>query len=107
MADANGKFKVKMIATDGVFSMDGEIAHLDKITELARKYGAIVFVDDCHATGFFGPTGRYLNPLTLRVEFFKRNSGAFWSSSRHFEFDSGEGTWRSFGWLHCCIKFDC
>ncbi|GIS70555.1 MAG: hypothetical protein CM1200mP10_01320 [Candidatus Neomarinimicrobiota bacterium] len=47
-----------MIATDGVFSMDGNIAKLDEITELANKYGALVMVDDSHATGFIGPTGR-------------------------------------------------
>ena len=47
-----------MIATDGVFSMDGIIAQVDKICDLADKYGAIVMVDDCHATGFVGKTGR-------------------------------------------------
>ncbi|VAW18851.1 2-amino-3-ketobutyrate coenzyme A ligase, partial [hydrothermal vent metagenome] len=47
-----------MIATDGVFSMDGHLAKLPQITELAKKYDAIVMVDDCHATGFMGPQGR-------------------------------------------------
>lgn len=47
-----------LIATDGVFSMDGIIAQIDKIVALAEKYGAIVMVDDCHATGFTGKTGR-------------------------------------------------
>lgn len=47
-----------MIATDGVFSMDGHLAKLPEITALANKYGAIVMVDDCHATGFMGPQGR-------------------------------------------------
>ncbi len=47
-----------MIATDGVFSMDGHLAKLPEITALAEKYGAIVMVDDCHATGFMGPQGR-------------------------------------------------
>ena len=47
-----------MIATDGVFSMDGYIAKLDKITNLAEKYNAMVMVDDSHATGFLGETGR-------------------------------------------------
>ncbi|NND70016.1 MAG: glycine C-acetyltransferase [Rhodothermales bacterium] len=47
-----------IIATDGVFSMDGAIAKLDEICDLADKYGAMVMVDECHATGFFGPTGR-------------------------------------------------
>ncbi len=47
-----------MIATDGVFSMDGHLANLPDITALAQKYGAVVMVDDCHATGFIGPQGR-------------------------------------------------
>ena len=50
--------RLKMIATDGVFSMDGYIAKLDKITELAEKYSAMVMVDDSHATGLIGKTGR-------------------------------------------------
>jgi len=48
----------KMIATDGVFSMDGTIAKLDQICDLADKYGAMVMIDDCHSTGFMGKTGR-------------------------------------------------
>jgi len=47
-----------MIATDGVFSMDGTLAKLPEITALAAQYGALVMVDDCHATGFMGPQGR-------------------------------------------------
>jgi glycine C-acetyltransferase len=47
-----------VIATDGVFSMDGHIANLPGITHLAQRYGALVMVDDCHATGFIGPQGR-------------------------------------------------
>ena len=47
-----------MIATDGVFSMDGTPANLPAIAALAEKYGAITMVDDCHATGFMGPQGR-------------------------------------------------
>jgi glycine C-acetyltransferase len=47
-----------MIATDGVFSMDGYLAPLPEITALAERYDAIVMVDDCHATGFMGPKGR-------------------------------------------------
>ena len=50
--------KIRMIATDGVFSMDGEVAKLDQICDLADQYNALVMVDDCHGTGFFGPTGR-------------------------------------------------
>jgi glycine C-acetyltransferase len=46
-----------MIATDGVFSMDGYLAKLPEVTALAEKYGAVVMVDDCHATGFMGPKG--------------------------------------------------
>lgn len=46
-----------MIATDGVFSMDGYLANLPEITRLAKQYGALVMVDDCHATGFMGPNG--------------------------------------------------
>jgi len=61
------KARVKMIATDGVFSMDGTIAPVDKIVEIAKKYDAITMVDDCHATGFLGKTGRgsaeYFNVL--------------------------------------------
>ena len=51
-------YKIVMIATDGVFSMDGHIAKLDLITKLAEKYGAMIMVDDSHATGFIGKTGR-------------------------------------------------
>ena len=54
---AQGK-RVRMIATDGVFSMDGVIAPLDRICELADRYQALVMVDDSHATGFVGKTGR-------------------------------------------------
>jgi glycine C-acetyltransferase len=50
--------RVRMIATDGVFSMDGDIARLDAICDLADRYRAIVMVDDSHATGFVGKTGR-------------------------------------------------
>jgi glycine C-acetyltransferase len=50
--------RIKLIVTDGVFSMDGNVAPLDKIVELAKKYNALTFIDECHATGFFGKTGR-------------------------------------------------
>ncbi len=50
--------RFKIIVTDGVFSMDGYIAQLDKICDLADKYGALVMMDECHSTGFIGNTGR-------------------------------------------------
>ena len=50
--------RLRMIATDGVFSMDGTLAKLDEVCDLAEKYGAMVMVDDSHATGFIGKTGR-------------------------------------------------
>ncbi|HVK69272.1 MAG TPA: glycine C-acetyltransferase [Polyangium sp.] len=50
--------RIRMIATDGVFSMDGYLAKLDVVCDLADKYRAMVMVDDSHATGFIGPTGR-------------------------------------------------
>jgi glycine C-acetyltransferase len=56
-ADAAGA-RFKLITTDGVFSMDGYIARLDEICDLAERYGALVHFDDCHATGFLGATGR-------------------------------------------------
>ncbi|MFT6871693.1 MAG: glycine C-acetyltransferase [Roseivirga sp.] len=56
-ADAKGA-KQKIIVTDGVFSMDGTIAPLDKICDLADQYNALVMTDECHSTGFMGKTGR-------------------------------------------------
>lgn len=64
MADLEAKLieakgaRRRLIATDGVFSMDGTLAQLDKICDLADKYDAMVMVDDCHATGFIGKNGR-------------------------------------------------
>lgn len=55
-ADANGA-RTKLIVTDGVFSMDGLVAPLDQICDLADKYEALVMIDECHATGFIGKTG--------------------------------------------------
>jgi glycine C-acetyltransferase len=52
------KYRNRIIVTDGVFSMDGCFAQLDKICDLAEKYDALVMVDDSHATGFVGKTGR-------------------------------------------------
>ncbi|MGK0175378.1 MAG: glycine C-acetyltransferase, partial [Ulvibacter sp.] len=54
--EKNSRFKI--IVTDGVFSMDGIVAPLDKICDLADKYDALVMIDECHATGFIGETGR-------------------------------------------------
>ena len=54
----NQNSRLRLITTDGVFSMDGYVAKLNEICDLAEKYSAIVHVDDSHATGFFGPTGR-------------------------------------------------
>ena len=56
-ADAAGA-RTKLISSDGVFSMDGSIAPLDQITTLAQKHGALVHIDECHATGFLGVSGR-------------------------------------------------
>ena len=64
MADLEARLKeasdarIRLIATDGAFSMDGSVANLPGICDLAEKYDAAVMVDDSHATGFFGPTGR-------------------------------------------------
>jgi len=64
MADLEAKLKeaqgakLRMIATDGAFSMDGDLAKLDKICDLADRYDAMVMVDDSHCTGFIGKTGR-------------------------------------------------
>jgi glycine C-acetyltransferase len=64
MADLEEKLKetqgarYRMVVTDGVFSMDGDIAKLDEICELAEKYDTMVMIDDAHATGFIGKTGR-------------------------------------------------
>ena len=48
----------RVIVTDGVFSMDGDIAPLDKIYQLAQKYNAYLYIDECHAAGFMGKTGK-------------------------------------------------
>ena len=61
-ADAAGA-RFKLITTDGVFSMDGYIARLDEICDLAERYGALVHFDDCHATGFVGEGGRGTHEL--------------------------------------------
>jgi glycine C-acetyltransferase len=56
--DKGNDYRIRMIATDGVFSMEGDLAPLPKIVELAKRYGAIVFVDDAHGIGVCGKTGR-------------------------------------------------
>lgn len=56
--DKNKDYRFRIIATDGVFSMEGDLAPLDRIVELAHTYGAVVFVDDSHAIGVCGRTGR-------------------------------------------------
>ena len=61
-ADAAGA-RFKLISTDGVFSMDGYIARLDEICDLAERYGALVHFDDCHATGFIGANGKGTHEL--------------------------------------------
>lgn len=73
---AGARFKV--IATDGVFSMDGDIAKLNEICDLAEKYDALVMVDDSHATGFVGKTGRgthELNNVMGRVDIITTTFG--------------------------------
>ncbi len=56
--DTTQECRTRLIATDGAFSMDGTIAKIDKITDLAERYNALVMIDDSHATGFLGQTGR-------------------------------------------------
>ncbi len=71
--------RFKLIVTDGVFSMDGNVAPLKEICDLAEKYQALVFIDECHATGFFGKTGRgteeYLNIENNRVHIVNSTLG--------------------------------
>ncbi|KAM9171462.1 2-amino-3-ketobutyrate coenzyme A ligase, mitochondrial [Pangshura tecta] len=57
------KHRLRLVVTDGVFSMDGDIAPLKEICSLAQKYQALVFIDECHATGFLGPNGRGTDEL--------------------------------------------
>ena len=70
--------RLRMVATDGVFSMDGDIARVDAICDLAEKYNALVMVDDSHATGFVGKTGRgsaELRGCMNRVDVFTSTLG--------------------------------
>src|SRR5258708_10058543 len=70
MADLEAKLqearsaRFRLIATDGVFSMDGYVANLPAICDLAERHGALVMVDDCHATGHLGERGRGTPALT-------------------------------------------
>ncbi|MGN6384372.1 MAG: glycine C-acetyltransferase [Dyella sp.] len=76
-ADAAGA-RIKLITTDGAFSMDGFIAPLDKITALAEKYNAMVHIDECHCTGFLGATGRgsaEVNGVMNKVDIFTGTLG--------------------------------
>lgn len=76
-ADAAGA-RIKLITTDGAFSMDGFIAPLDKITALAEKYNAMVHIDECHCTGFLGATGRgsaEVNGVMDKVDIFTGTLG--------------------------------
>ncbi|XP_041033398.1 2-amino-3-ketobutyrate coenzyme A ligase, mitochondrial [Carcharodon carcharias] len=57
------KHRMRLIVTDGVFSMDGDVAPLKEICDLSEKYNALVFIDECHATGFIGPNGRGTDEL--------------------------------------------
>jgi glycine C-acetyltransferase len=67
--------RLRMIATDGVFSMDGTFAKLDKITTLAEKYNAMVMVDDSHATGFIGKSGSMaISPNWMRSQRWQNTS---------------------------------
>ena len=69
MTDLKEKLKItqksrsRIIVTDGVFSMDGTIAQLDKISSLAKKYNALIMIDECHSTGFMGNRGRGVHEL--------------------------------------------
>lgn len=70
--------KTKLVTTDGVFSMDGFVAPLDEICAAAEKYGAMVHIDDCHATGFIGATGRgsaELKGVMDRIDIFTGTLG--------------------------------
>ncbi|HZP67153.1 MAG TPA: glycine C-acetyltransferase [Rudaea sp.] len=77
LQETQGK-RTRLIATDGVFSMDGYIAKLDQIVRLKEKYGALLMVDDSHATGFVGPTGRgsaELHGVMDKVDIFTSTLG--------------------------------
>jgi glycine C-acetyltransferase len=76
-ADAAG-CRIKLITSDGVFSMDGSIAPLGELTALAEKYNALVHIDECHATGFLGATGRgsaEVNGVMDKIDIFTGTLG--------------------------------
>ncbi len=75
-ADAAGA-RFKLVITDGVFSMDGYVAKLPEICDLAEKYGALVVIDDCHATGHLGATGRGTPELTGALDRIDIVTGTF------------------------------
>ena len=60
--------RIRLIVTDGVFSMDGNVAPLELIGQLADQYKAMVFIDECHATGFFGASGRWYDRIPDKSE---------------------------------------
>lgn len=105
-AFADTRFKV--IVTDGVFSMDGELAKLKEIVDLAAKYDALVFVDECHATGILGAHGRgtaeHLGIPEDRIDFTNSTLGKGRSSTvsrsvltKCLVGSAWRGQWR----LHC------
>lgn len=102
--------RTKLIVTDGVFSMDGNIAPLPEIVSLAKKYGALTFVDDCHATGFFGKTGRgtedFYNMIGS-VDIINSTLGKALGGKLEISLESSAWQFiicRCYGWLHVRIK---
>jgi len=85
--------RMRLIVTDGVFSMDGNVAPLKQIIDLAEKYKSLVFIDECHATGFFGKTGRGTE------EYFGLQGKVDIINST-----LGKSTWWSCRWIHDWTK---
>src|SRR3954467_4030832 len=94
LASTAGK-RLRLIATDGVFSMDGDIARLDAICDLAERHGALVMVDDSHATGVVGRTGRRPPAPPGRAR-----AARVHGPDRHLHLDAGQGAGRCVGRLH-------
>lgn len=65
--------RLRLVVTDGVFSMDGDVAPLQGICDLAEQYGALVFIDECHATGFMGPRGRWVDRNVQKSDSVSKN----------------------------------